>query len=197
MQSAGKKSNTGIKRQIIEFLDATCGLPSNNLHKDPCGTRHRTCLVLATSYKNSPRATPLEFFNEGLTLYIFAEPSTKIANIRHNPLVSAAVYQQPLDHSVLQRSLQIFGKAELISMKKNPRLFRAKAKKWNLYVTIERLAKIDTAGLSEQQVKTRIEKVMAAFFFIKIVPRRIIMREYHPDFSMPKFEWKQTAGEAG
>jgi hypothetical protein len=191
MQSLGKKSKAGIKGQILEFLNATCGLPSNNLHKDPCGTHHRTCLVLATCNKNIPRATPLEFFNEGLTLYVFAEPSTKIANIKRNPFVSAAIYQQPLDHAVVQTSLQIFGKAELISMKINPRLFKAKAKKWNLYVTIEKLAKIDRAGLSAQQVKPLIEKIMAAFFFIKIVPQRIIVREYHPDFSMPKYEWKR------
>ena len=76
-------------------------------------------------------------------------------------------------------------------MKKNPRLFKAKAKKWNLYVTTERLAKINRAGLSEKQVNALIEKIMAAFFFIKIVPHRIIMREYHPDFSMPKHEWKR------
>jgi hypothetical protein len=191
MQSLQKRSTAVIKRQIVEFLNATCGLPSKNLQKDPCGTHHRTCLVLATCYKNMPRATPLEFFNEGLTLYVFAEPSTKIANIKRNPFVSAAIYQQPLDHSVLQKSLQIFGKAELISMKKNPQLFKAKAKKWNLYVTIEKLAKIDMAGLSAQQIKALIEKIMAAFFFIKIVPQRIIMREYHPDFSMPKYEWKR------
>lgn len=191
MQSLRKLSPAEIKRQIVEFLNATCGLPSNNLHKDPCGTHHRTCLVLATCYKNIPRATPLEFFNEELTLYVFAEPSTKIANIKRNPSVSAAIYQQPLDHSVLQKSLQIFGTAELISMKKNPRLFKAKAKKWNLYVTTERLAKINRAGLTEQQVKALIEKTMSAFFFIKIVPQRIIVREYHPDFSMPKYEWKK------
>ena len=190
MQSIWKKSKTEIKRQIVAFLNATCGLPSDNSKKDPCGTHHRTCLVLATCYKNIPRATPLEFFNEGLTLYVFAEPSTKIANIKHNPTVSAAIYQQPLDHSVLQKSLQIFGKAELISMKKDPRIFKAKAKKWNLYVTVAKLAKINRAGLSEKQLKALIEKTMAAFFFIKIVPQRIIMREYHPDFSMPKYEWK-------
>ena len=86
MQSLRKRSTAVIKRQIVEFLNATCGLPSNNLQKDPCGTHHRTCLVLATCYKNIPRATPLEFFNEGLTLYVFAEPSTKIANISTTPL---------------------------------------------------------------------------------------------------------------
>jgi nitroimidazol reductase NimA-like FMN-containing flavoprotein (pyridoxamine 5'-phosphate oxidase superfamily) len=106
-----KKSKQRFKKEILEFLKSTCGLPSGNLDKYPCGTIHRNCLVLATCHNNVPRATTLEFFNEGLTIYIFAELSTKIANIKRNPIVSAAVYQQPLDHYKPQKSLQIFGKA--------------------------------------------------------------------------------------
>jgi nitroimidazol reductase NimA-like FMN-containing flavoprotein (pyridoxamine 5'-phosphate oxidase superfamily) len=184
-----KKSKLRVKKEILEFLKSTCGLPSNNLNKYPCGTHHRNCLVLATCHKNIPRATPLEFFNEGLDLYIFAEPSTKIANIKRNPLVSAAIYQQPLDHSLLQKSLQIFGRAELINMQNNPRLFKAKAKKWNLYVCTEKLAKIERKGSTDKQLTEKVEKALSAFNFIKIVPQRIIVREYYPDFSMPKYAW--------
>ncbi|MCX5898931.1 MAG: hypothetical protein NTY29_12130, partial [Proteobacteria bacterium] len=139
---------------------------------------------------NVPRATTLEFFNEGLTIYIFAEPSTKIANIKRNPIVSAAIYQQPLDHYKLQKSLQIFGKAELINMQNNPRVFKTKAKKWNLYVCTEKLAKIERKGLTDKQFTEKVEQALAAFYFIKIVPQRIIVREYYPDFSMPKYEWR-------
>lgn len=185
-----KKSKLRVKKEVIEFLKSTCGLPSNNLDKYPCGTNHRNCLVLATCHNNVPRATTLEFFNEGLTLYIFAEPSTKIANIKRNPIVSAAIYQQPLDHYKLQKSLQIFGKAELINMKNNPRVFKAKAKKWNLYVCTEKLAKIERKGLTAKQFTEKVEQALAAFYFIKIVPQRIIVREYYPDFSMPKYEWR-------
>lgn len=185
-----KKSKLRVKKEILEFLKSTCGLPSNNLDTYPCGTHHRNCLVLATCHNNVPRATTLEFFNEGLTIYIFAEPSTKIANIKRNPIVSAAIYQQPLDHYKLQKSLQIFGKAELINMKNNPRVFKAKAKKWNLYVCTEKLAKIDKKGLTDKQFTEKVEQALAAFYFIKIVPQRIIVREYYPDFSMPKYEWR-------
>ncbi len=188
---ARRRTKHAIKREIIDFLNTTCGLPTNNLHKYACGTHHRNCLVLATCHNNIPRATPLEFFNEGLTLYIFAEPGGKISNIKRNPRVSAAIYQQPLDHSVVQKSLQIFGTAELISMQNNPRLFKAKAKKWNLYVCTERLAKIDRQGLTENQFRTTVENALAAFHFIKIVPHRIILRQYHPDFSMPKYVWQR------
>jgi hypothetical protein len=188
-----KKSKKLLKKEIIQFLKNTCGLPSNDLGSFPCGTHHRNCLVLATCHKNIPRATPLEFFNEGLALYIFAEPSTKIANIRHNPVVCAAIYEQPLDHYVAQKSLQIFGRAELITMKESPRLFTAKAKKWNLLVTTEKLAKIDTMALSDRQKKALVKKTIAGFFFIKIIPQKIIVREYHPDFSMPKFIWEHES----
>jgi hypothetical protein len=35
----------------------------------------------------------------------------------------------------------------------------------------------------------KVCKALAAFNFIKIVPHRIVLRQYHPDFSMPKYEW--------
>ena len=184
-----KKSKLRIKKEIIAFLKSTCGLPSNDVDTYPCGTHHRNCLVLATCHNNIPRATTLEFFNEGLTLYIFAEPGGKIANIKRNPRVSAAIYQQPLDHAVVQKSLQIFGTATLINMKNSPRVFRSKAKKWNLYTCTARLAKIERRGLTEKQFMEKVEQALAAFNFIKIVPQRIILREYYSDFSMPKYEW--------
>ena len=184
-----KKSKQKTKKEIIEFLNATCGLPSSNLIKYACGTQHRNCLVLATCHNNIPRATTLEFFNEGLTLYVFAEPGGKIANIKRNPRVSAAIYQQPLDHTISQKSLQIFGTATLINMKNNPRVFRSKAKKWNLYTCTARLAKIERKGLTDKQFMEKVCKALAAFNFIKIVPHRIVLRQYHPDFSMPKYEW--------
>ena len=81
--------------------------------------------------------------------------------------------------------------AELINMKNNPRLFRAKAKKWNLYVCTEKLAKIERKGLTDKQFTEKVEQALAAFYFIKIVPQRIIVREYYPDFSMPKYEWSK------
>ncbi|MCX8043460.1 MAG: pyridoxamine 5'-phosphate oxidase family protein, partial [Desulfobacterota bacterium] len=112
MKSQKNKSKAEIKRAIIEFLNATSGQIDPKPGKKSCGIRHRNCLVLATCADNKPRATVLEFFNEGMTLYIFGEPGGKIGNIKRNPIVSAVVYEQPLDHSKFQRSLQLFGTAE-------------------------------------------------------------------------------------
>ena len=77
-------SKAMIKKEIIDFLNSSSGQIDPKLGKYSCGIIHRNCLVLATSAKNIPRATVLEFFNEGLTIYIFGEPGGKIANIKRN-----------------------------------------------------------------------------------------------------------------
>jgi len=188
-----KRPKNQVKKEIIEFLDRTCGLADPNPGRFGCGMIHRNCLVLATSYKDTPRATPLEFFHEGLTIYVFGEPGGKIANIKRNQKVSAAIYEQPLVHSKIQKSLQIFGTAELISIRNNPRLLKAKAKKWNLYGVLDTFLKAATkkSSVSDKEKKAMSEKLLGAINMIKITPYHIILREYHRDCSMPKYEWKK------
>jgi nitroimidazol reductase NimA-like FMN-containing flavoprotein (pyridoxamine 5'-phosphate oxidase superfamily) len=187
------KSQAAIRKEIIEFLNNTSAQVDPKPGKYSCGMIHRNCLVLATSYKDIPRATPLEFFNEGLTLYIFGEPGGKIGNIRRNQKVSAAIYEQPLDHSKTQQSLQIFGTAELITVRSNPRLFRAKARKWGMYTVAESLfsSKIKGQKLTGKAAEAMIKKLTESLALIKIVPHHIVLREYNPDFSMPKFAWRK------
>jgi hypothetical protein len=52
------------------------------------------CTIATASSDGQPRATPLECFAEGMTLYIFADPGTKIVNIKENPKVSISVCNQ-------------------------------------------------------------------------------------------------------
>lgn len=188
-----RKTKCQIKKEIIQFLDQTCGRIDPKSGKYRCGIIHRNCLVLATSYNDSPRATPLEFFHEGLTIYMFGEGGGKIANIKRNPRVSAAIYQQPLRHNVIQKSLQILGKAEIVNMKNNPRLYKAKARKWNMYVLAENLGRpfLQNKRLSDKDRQAVVEKILCSLNLIKIIPDHIILREYHTDFSAPKFEWKK------
>lgn len=74
---------------------------------------------MGTGVDDVPRVTPVDFFSEGLTVWIAGDPGGKIANIMRNPKVSVGIYE-PVDHSREQESLQIFGMAELINMKKQP-----------------------------------------------------------------------------
>jgi hypothetical protein len=55
-----------------------------------------TMCTLSTSKGDVSRATPLEFFADGLTLYISPDPGTKIKNLRANPNVSIGIYDNPL-----------------------------------------------------------------------------------------------------
>lgn len=192
MATAKELSKATVRRKIIAFLDRTSGQVDVKPGKRSCGMIHKNALVLATSAKDTPRATVLEFFNEGLTLYIFGEPGGKIANIKRNPRVSAVIYEQPLDHSKLQTSLQIFGTAALISVRNNPTLFRSKAKKYNIAYVMEKLLSPLMKGqnLSGEALEKFYKKGLESLNIIKIMPDHIILKEYHPDFSSQKHVWR-------
>jgi len=187
-----EKTREEIEKEIIEYLDEMStrkGTPGKG-----CGLKHGSALVLATCKDNQPRATTLDFFNEGLTLYIFGEPGGKIANIRANPNVSAVVYQ-PVDHSKTQRYLQIWGKASLINRKNNKELFEEKVEKWGLYDVAKVLMKgnLKKNGVAENQlddqVNKTVDKALSGMHIIKIEPEKIIMRIFTPDFTGDKHTW--------
>lgn len=193
MPAPQKKTKARIKQDIISFLDKTSGGVDQKPGKHGCGMLHHNALVLATTYNDTPRATVLEFFNEGLTIYIFGEPGGKIANLKRNPKASAVVYEQPLDHGKLQRSLQIFGTTELINVRNNAKLFNAKMKKWNLLSVGKKLLSpfLKEKNLSGKAADETVIKFLTALNIIKFIPQHIILKEYHPDFSMHKYEWKK------
>ena len=192
MATSREISKVVVRRKIIDFLNASACQIDSRPGKQSCGMIHKNALVLATSAKDAPRATVLEFFNEGLSLYIFGEPGGKIANIKRNSQVSAVIYEQPLDHSKLQTSLQIFGKASLINIRNNPKLFRSKAKKYNIGYVMKKLLDPLTRGknLTSQELEKFYKKGIESLNIIKITPHHIILKEYHPDFSSKKYDWR-------
>ena len=191
MEPIEQISKPALKKKILDVLAATAGGPDPKQGKHRCGMLHRTALVLATSYRDQPRATVLEFFTEGLDIYILGGPGHKIANIKRNPRVSACIYEQPLDHRKIQPSLQIFGSTELITIRSNPRLFRAKLKKWNLDTVMRNLLgpAVTAQNLQGEAAELFIAKNTDACTLIKIIPREIILKEYYPDFSFKKYVW--------
>jgi general stress protein 26 len=86
---------------MAEFGDLIAKKLSAKLSEDKLKERIATlfkeqtmCTIATASSDGQPRATPLECFADGLTLYIFADPGTKIANIQVNPKVSISVCNQ-------------------------------------------------------------------------------------------------------
>ncbi len=77
------------------------------------------CTIVTVSSDGQPRATPLECFAEGMTLYIFADPGTKIENIKVNPKVSISICNQIKpswkgDDWKTHKAVQIMGVATIL-----------------------------------------------------------------------------------
>jgi hypothetical protein len=194
MKPQPKKSAAAVRKDIIRFLNDTSGLVDARPGPTSCGIRHRNALVLATCANNRPRATVLEFFNEGMTLYVFGEPGGKIANLKRNPLVSAIIYEQPLDHGSFQKSLQLFGRAELITVRNNPRLFWSKVRKWNMEAVGAKIMRPVLAArqLSGTEAAALVKRGLSSLTLIKITPEQAVLKEWNTDFSMNRYAWEKA-----
>jgi len=49
--------------------------------------------VLATCADNVPRATPIEYYSDGTTIYFLAAATTKLQNLEGNPVISIGVFE--------------------------------------------------------------------------------------------------------
>ena len=71
----------------------TTKVPEDKLRERICNfLQEQAMCTLATSLGDTPRATLLEYFSEGTTLYINGDPGIKLKNIQANPKVCIAIY---------------------------------------------------------------------------------------------------------
>ncbi len=79
-------------------------------------------LNLATCRDNEPRCTTLEYFNNGLTVYILSEGGSKILSMQKNPSVSYTIndpYYPEKDY-LSASGLQVWGSATLFKKNDDP-----------------------------------------------------------------------------
>ena len=184
-----------LEKEIIDFLMER-GTRSGGKHSGPgCNLHHGKACVLATCHDNEPRATPVDFFCDGtLALWINADPGGKIANIMRNPKVAAGIYE-PVNHALAQKSMQVWGTAELINLKNNPDIFMAKIRQFGLDEAmagiIEEMAQKGAvpAGALDETV-ARIQKMIN---FIKITPTKIALLQMRPGSPPVKKIWENGA----
>ena len=150
--------------------------------------------MLATAKNNVPRATPVDFFNDGLTIWIVGEPGQKLGNIRSNNRVAVGVYH-PMDHSKLNRSLQVQGRATLINLKNNRRKFMAMAKKFGIYASLEKVVgeHVSKMGLAEESKLKLVEEMLSRFNLIRIDPEKITCLAIHPTRGAEKNTWEKSS----
>ncbi len=82
-------------------------------------------LHLSTCRDNEPRSTPLEYFNNGLTVYIFSEGGGKFANLKVNPKVSYSICDpyDPAEDMLGACGLQVWGTASTFKKNDDPARF--------------------------------------------------------------------------
>ena len=132
---------------MTEFGDMVAQKIKKQLSKEEMEERisiffkEQAMCTLATSKDDVPRATPLECFADGLTLYISADPGTKVENVKANPMVAIAMCNQihpdwSGDNWKAHKSIQLVGKATLLDPD-DPENIRAKNEviKWQAFVT--------------------------------------------------------------
>ena len=82
-------------------------------------------LYLSTSREDVSRCTPVGYFTRGLTAYILSEGGGKCANLARNERVAYAIASRTNGGRglMLVRGLQVWGRAEVVSMHKHRKRF--------------------------------------------------------------------------
>ncbi len=175
--------------------------PGGKRTRPGCNVIHGKGCALGTCVDNEPRVTPIDFFNEGTTIWIAGQPGGKIANIMRNPKVSVGIYE-PVDHSIEQKSLQIWGTAELINTKHHPDEFTRRMESFGVNEAaggvIEELVQMGAIP-AEQQGKM-LEMGLKQFNLIKITPVKMVLLHMRPGTLPLKKIWengKATVKAAG
>ena len=185
------KSKEEIEKEILGFLD------ENSTHKGDgtlpgCGLRHGIACALGTCKNNLPRVTPIDFFNDGLTLWIMGNAGGKLGNIRSNPNVSVGIYTR-MDHSVENRSIQLWGKASLLTYRKQKEQFMEIVTKFPMLDAIRqgmRVGMMGTAG--NEDFEAKLDKSLNRLTLIKVEPERIALLIVRPDGTMEKLIWGKS-----
>ena len=168
-----------LEKEIIDFLTGWASSSGGKNEGLGCNLKHGRASVLATSYEDVPRATPIDYFSDGtLNVWFNAEPGGKIANIMRNPNVSVGIFE-PVDHTIDQKSLQLWGKAQIINEKNNAALF---LEKWEVFGVSEAVAgmvnsMIHKKMIPEEAKEKTMKSVQNKINFIKVVPEKIVLRE--------------------
>jgi nitroimidazol reductase NimA-like FMN-containing flavoprotein (pyridoxamine 5'-phosphate oxidase superfamily) len=186
------KSRDELEKEILAFLDEASSKPGTT-DKPGCPLKHGMACVLATVHDGLPRTTPIDFFTEGLTIWLAGEPGLKIRNIRSNPGVAVGIYH-PMDHSKLNRSLQISGTATLISFSSDEQGFMKQLKNMGIYAAARKVMS-EMFAANNQSLDTLDEEVIKAmkrFNLIRVEPDEITYLRIHPTEGTEKNVWKKV-----
>jgi len=170
-----------LEEEIIAFLNEMSNKPGGERTKPGCNIKHGKGCALGTCVDNEPRVTPIDFFNEGMTIWIAGQPGGKIANIMRNPKVAIGIYE-PVDHSREQKSLQAWGTAKLINLKNNPEEFNKRMVSFGVKEAASGVIEefVQMGAIPKEQEEKMREMGIKQFNFIKIVPEKVVLLHMRP-----------------
>ena len=180
-----ERTKEEIEKEIIKYLDE-----NSSKKADPSdsheGIKPGTPCALGTSKDNIPRVTPIDFYNDGLTLWMTGDPGEKLTTIRSNPTVSVGIYTRP-DRSKENRSIMLKGKASLITYLEQKDLYMEVITKLGILDMFKQAVK---SGISkkrpdlgmnpDEDFETQLNKLMNIITMIKVEPELIALLILQP-----------------
>ena len=191
-----ERTRQEIEKEIIKFLDE-----HSSKRADPSqsgsGLSFGTPCALGTSRDNMPRVTPIDFYNEGLTLWILGDPGEKLADIRSNPNVSVGIYTHT-DRSKENRSIRLWGKASLVTYREQKELFMEVITRLGILDSFKKLVRSDFfekiplfESVRGEDYEARLDKLLNTETMIKVEPVE------EKNEIRPNCGWRWTGGFDG
>ena len=182
-----------LERELLVFINEASSHPGT-IQGPGCPLKHGLACVLCTVHNGKPRATPIDFFADGMTLWLAGEPGLKIRNIRSNPKVAVGIYHA-MDHSVLNRSLQINATATLMPYDGHEEQFLDRIKIMGVYAAASKIMgeMFAAQGQEVENFEEEVIKGVRRFNLIKIEPYEITYLRIHPTEGTVKNIWKKAA----
>jgi len=181
-----------LEREILAFIDEASSHPGT-VDGPGCPLKHGLACVLCSVHDGKPRATPIDFFADGMTLWFAGEPGLKIRNIRSNDQVAVGIYHA-MDHSVLNRSLQINATATLVPYDGHEQQFLERIKIMGVYDAASKIMgeMFAAQGKDVQNFEEEVIKGLRRFNLIKVEPDEVTYLRIHPQDGTVKNVWKKA-----
>ncbi len=181
-----------LERELLAFIDEASSHPGT-IDGPGCPLKHGLACVLCTEHDGKPRATPVDFFADGMTLWYAGEPGLKIRNIRLNEQVAVGIFHA-MDHSVLNRSLQINATATLLPYDGHEQEFLERIKIMGVYDAAAKVMgeMFEAQGRKVENLEEEIIKGVRRFNLIKVEPYEITYLRIHPTEGTQKNIWKKA-----
>ena len=182
-----ERTKEEIEKEILRFLDENSSKAS----------KPGSACALGTCQDNIPRVTPIDFYNDGLTLWMTGDPGGKLESIRANPNVSVGIFSR-IESSKENRSVMLKGKASLVTYREQKELYMEVITKFGI---LDSLKQAIRSGLIEKQpllevalgggFEAKLDTLLHRQTVIKVEPEIISLLIIPPGGIVERLVWEK------